>query len=85
MTTWRELIALHMSYLNENWSDIISCTLSDDELDVKFDSGYGRVEGVPFTLWTTRRVYFPVMYDGAEWVDSVPRNPCDKKTVHIGG
>jgi hypothetical protein len=30
------------------------------------------------------RVYFPCVYDGYEYVDSVPRNPVDKPIYHIG-
>ena len=53
---------------------------------VEFDSGYGGVEGIAFMLWTGSYVYFPIMYDGAEWVESVPRNPTDDvKLGHFGG
>ena len=61
-------------------------TLTDDELSMPFDSGYGGEEGVPFTAWSDTRVYFPACYDGSEGVVSVPRNPDeDDKTDHIGG
>lgn len=50
-----------------------------------FDSGCGGVEGDAFTVWTANRVYFPAQYDGAEWCASVPRNPCDEATQHVGG
>jgi len=50
-----------------------------------FYPGYGRPEGIPFTLWTHKRVYFPVQYDGSEWVTSVPRDPCEEVTSHVGG
>ena len=36
-------------------------------------------------LWTAARVYFPACYDGSEWCESVPRNPCDEATTHVGG
>ena len=42
-------------------------------------------EGKPFTIWTANTVYFPVVYDGAEWVGSVSRNPDGKPTDHQGG
>lgn len=54
-------------------------------LDVVFHCGYGHSEGPRFTAWTVNRVYFPVVYDGSEWVASVPRNPCDEVTEHVGG
>jgi len=64
---------------------IIFCTLSDEEMKEVFDSGYGGTQGKPFTAWTENRVYFPVMYDGSEWVGSAPRNPCEERTHHQGG
>lgn len=53
----------------------------------EFDNGYGTSEGYPFTLWTKTHVYFPVVYDGSEWVESVPRNPPDtpEPKEHVGG
>ena len=84
MATWRELILKAIAIDGEDPSTLI-CTLADKEMDKKFDRGFGDSEGKPFTAWTENRVYFPCTYDGYEWVDSVPRNPCDEKTKHIGG
>ena len=56
-----------------------------DRLEFEFERGYGVTSGVPFTLWTHHRVYFPVCYDGLEWVESVPRYPCSARTYHVGG
>jgi len=84
MTTWRELIYEEMKNQNESWADVVSHTEFD--LDRKFYGGYGISEGEPFTLWTKKRVYFPVVYDGMEWVSSVPRSPRSKEvTRHVGG
>ncbi len=80
MATWRKLIN---DILGEDV--LISNTLTEDEMDVEFDDSYGGSEGKPFTAWSETRVYFPVVYDGAEWVDWVPRNPCDEATGHCGG
>jgi hypothetical protein len=85
MTTWRELITSSMSETGETFADVAATTLSEDELDRRFNSGFGGSEGVSFTLWTKGRVYFPVVYDGSEWVGSVPRDPCDEATPHQGG
>jgi hypothetical protein len=82
---WRKLITEEMRRQNDTWDDVEATTLTDETLDQLFDDGYGSENGVAFTLWTTRRVYFPVMYDGAEWVASVPRNPCADATGHVGG
>jgi hypothetical protein len=52
---------------------------------VRFDSSYGGTNGPKFTAWGLKRVYFPAQYDGSEWVASVPRNPCEQVTDHVGG
>ncbi len=54
-------------------------------LDIPFYAGFGLPNGPHFTAWTANRVYFPMGYDGAEWVGSAPRNPCEEATGHIGG
>ena len=60
-------------------------TLSEDELHREFDGGFGLAEGDAFTAWGEKYVYFPVVYDGAEWVGFAPRNPCEIKMPHWGG
>lgn len=84
-TSWRELINENMKEHGLTWADIIATTLTEKELDFMFDNGYGGSNGYHFTAWTKDRVFFPVQYDGAEWVGSAPRNPCDEKTEHVGG
>jgi hypothetical protein len=54
-------------------------------MNTPFDCGYGAIEGRRFTLWTRESVFFPVCYDGAEWVASVPRDPNLEVTCHVGG
>lgn len=84
--TWRELIAAEMAEHGETQEDLIATAPADRIfLDTEFDSGWGGSEGAPFTAWTAKRVYFPAVYDGSEWVESVPRDPCDEVTAHIGG
>ena len=85
MATWRKLIKAKLSENKEFWKDVQETTLTLKELDVEFDDGFGGSEGKPFTLWTKNRVYFPVVYDGAEWVGSVSRHPDGKPTEHVGG
>ncbi len=80
MTTWKEQIKD-----TAGDDEIIACTLTEEELDRKFDNGYGGEEGAPFTAWSETRVYFPICYDGSEWVGSAPRNPCDEAKKHQGG
>jgi len=84
-TTWRKKISKELEHNSESWSDIEMSTLTDSDLDIQFrEGGYGEEDSIPFTAWTHTRVYFPVRYDGEEWVSSVPRNPCNQATEHIG-
>lgn len=85
MATWRKLIFEALSNADESWEDVVYCTLSDAQLDTAFNAGWGGIEGEPFTLWTDNYVYFPVCYDGAEWVGAVLRNPQQTPTGHVGG
>lgn len=64
---------------------IIACTLTEEELLEEFHTGYGSIEGKAFTAWGEKYVYFPICYDGAEWVGKAPRNPCNEATEHMGG
>jgi len=82
-TTWRVEITETMKESGESWEDVVQTTLTDEEMDRVFDGGFGSVCGCAFTLWTKERVYFPMSYDGAEYVKSVPRNPCDERVGHI--
>ena len=54
--------------------------------EIEFDDGVGGENGMPFVVYTENWVYFPVCYDGSEWVDAIPRNPNpDWKPKHFGG
>ena len=79
-TTWRALLA------EEAGDDEIVAVAPDPTvLDVPFDPGYGGSNGPEFLAWSDSRVYFPVVYDGAEWVGSAPRNPQAQGQGHVGG
>lgn len=84
MTTWEEEIKEVMEENGDDYSELIT-TLSKEELKIKFNDNFGSENGKPFTGWTEKFVYFPVTYDGSEWVECVPRNPCDTATYHVGG
>lgn len=66
-------------------SPIIGVAPYGIDLHKEFYAGYGVFGGEPFTAWSHERVYFPVGYDGSEWVGSAPRNPCDEVMHHQGG
>lgn len=82
--TWGNMLKEAFTQNKEDYSKMIT-TLTDEELNREFNDGYGGSEGQPFTAWGEKYVYFPVVYDGAEWVGFAPRNPCDEATAHVGG
>lgn len=43
-------------------------------LDYEYDRGYGGQDCHDVYIWTEDRVYFVWEYDGATWLQSVPRN-----------
>lgn len=61
-TTWRKELAVMMES-NMDLCDYV-CTLSEEEMDIVFDDGFGIEEGLAFTAWTDDYVYFPLCYDG---------------------
>ena len=82
--TWGKMLKESFESNKEDYSKMIT-TLNNDELNKAFDTGYGGSEGSPFTAWGEKYVYFPIVYDGSEWVGYAPRNPCDIKMGHQGG
>jgi len=84
MTSWKEMLKIAFEKNKDDFDKMI-CTLSDNDLITEFNDGFGASEGKPFTAWGDKYVYFPVVYDGAEWVGSAPRNPCNEATSHWGG
>ena len=86
MTTWRKELELAFEEHDDNFENVIDYAPKGDEwLDYYFDDDSKKIEGESFTIWTKSRVYFPVQYNGCEWVESVSRNPDGKPTHHIGG
>lgn len=84
MTTWRtELNAARLSAGDD--TPIVRVAPSADVLDVPFDAGYGGTEGPDVLVWSETHVYFPVCYDGAEWLGSAPRHPREDGQDHVGG
>ena len=84
LTTWRKLIQAEMNdWKDDSFDNFVAIDIgyrrwfnhNAPELDEEFDDGYGSSEGRPFTMWTHEWVYFPVVYDGAEWVGRAPRSP----------
>jgi hypothetical protein len=84
--TWKQLLEEALAGNGETLAEVESCEPPLDSADMTrvFDSGYGGSEGCAFALYTAKRVYFPAVYDGAEWVAWVPRNP-GGPIRHVGG
>lgn len=71
--------------------DLIGVRLSFEECKKYFygwniiNDFYGEEEVVPFFAWTPKRLLFIGIYDGATWLESIPRNPCDVVPFTVGG
>lgn len=99
MPTYRNMLTEAMKSHSETWDDVEQVNILpnhyhwsdgahynyDHLLDEEIDTGYGGVYGPSVTLWTHKRVYFGACYDGLEWIESVPRYPCNEVVYHIGG
>ena len=83
-TTWRRQYEAEREDAKDT-SALVAIAPEGIDLDREFDNGYGGSEGEPVLIWTEERVYFPVVYDGAEWMGSVPRNPVPNGQPHVGG
>lgn len=83
-STWMEFLVDAMQAVKDS-GPIIAYAPNLESFQVQFDPGYGDLEGPPILAWTKDRVYFPVAYDGAEWIDSAPRNPTESGQCHVLG
>jgi hypothetical protein len=83
--TWCELLMVELHAHDETFADIvITAPLPIDWLHVEFKPRAWQSEGCPFTVWTAKRVYFPVTDCLSEWVGSVSREPDGQVTLHQG-
>ena len=91
LTCWRTEIESVMRGVGDSMDNLVAAAppadwgADPDWLDWDFNDGFGAENGVPFLVWTDDWVYFPVCYDGSEWVGAVPRNPRNEPTEHFGG
>lgn len=90
--TLQELLYRELEKRGEGKEDLITVVVGDfvgrgategevveyEELaEYEGDVGYGGENLPRLHAWTEQRVYFKSVYDGAESVKSVPRNPTD--------
>ncbi|MBT3325505.1 MAG: hypothetical protein HN396_04555 [Gemmatimonadales bacterium] len=54
-------------------------------IDKAYDDGFGGADCPPVIVWTRDHVGVHDMYDGANGLRFVPRNPCDMEPEFIGG
>lgn len=98
MTTWRKefesntdrrdsarVLSRYGEPLRRDDSPVVAVAPDESVLDIEFDDSYGLSQGPPVLIWTEERVYFPVVYDGSEWLGSAPRNPTAEGQRHVGG
>ena len=79
--TWRK----KLDNLGLDTKDILKTVPEIVKWDEEFDGGYGGPEGQPFIAWTKGKVIFCQCYDGAEWLEAVPRNPeLNLEPEHLG-
>ena len=83
MTNWYDELKTVMEEDGESFEEK-ECSVPDEELKKEFDDSAGTAEGCEFTAWGKKWVYFPVVYNGIEWIGHVPRNPCNISTRHQG-
>lgn len=84
LMTWRDALAEERKESGDE-TPVVHVAPAEAALDIKFYGGYGGAHGPAVLIWTEKRVYFPVQYDGAEWLGSAPRNPVDDGQDHVGG
>ena len=85
MGNWKEMLGQALEENGESWAEVESNTMTEDEMAKDFNDGFGGTEGCSFTVWTKKSVFFPICYDGSEWVGRVSRHPDGKPTDHQGG
>ena len=84
MANWNDLLSAAMMDCGDP-GPVVAKSGSEDDWTKKFDNGYGTSEGPAVLAWTSFYVYFPVVYDGGEWLDCAPRNPQANGQPHVGG
>lgn len=80
---WKDVISEEMLEHGESFDDIVSTTLTDEDLGRRFLMGHRADDRLEFTVWTEKRVYFPLNYDGDVGCGSVSRIPDGKPTEQM--
>ncbi len=72
--TWRVLVAAEQQR-HRDVSPFAAVAPDEGVPDLTFVDDWAGSDSPAFLAWTLERVYFPVDYDGAVCVRSVPRHP----------
>jgi hypothetical protein len=89
-----EMLVKALRENGETVDDLVSCVWGEEmgwhgggQGDPKkpICTDYGGTEGPELLAHTKRWVYFWGCYDGAQWIESVPRNPTGKAIPAVGG
>ena len=73
------------SFPKKYYNKLLDWELVKDFLDYDYDAGFGGKDCHPIYAWTPTRILFVCRYDGATWVDSIPRNPEETIPKMFGG
>ena len=83
MSTWNELLASERKSVNDE-TPIVAKSGTQDDWTRAFGYKHGDTVGSPVLAWSEARVYFPVIYDSMEWLESAPRHPQTDGQYHVG-
>jgi len=64
---------------------LLTIEQAEPYLALRYDSGFGCFQGFHFTAWSKSWVLFWSVYDGAQRIQAVPRNPCTLAVEPVGG
>ena len=80
MTTIKEQVRRALKD-TEDTTDMLYCICAgergsfDNLPEQEYDEGYGGTRGPEFIAYSPKYVYISVQYDGAEWIEAIPRHP----------
>jgi len=81
--TWRRRLVEARATAQDE-TPVLAVAPDEATLDIEFTAGYGAEKGPAVLVWSERFVYFPVCYDGAQWLGSAPRDPVSQAQPHVG-
>jgi len=94
MESLKEFLVREMAKNDEIFDDFVMLNVNSYknwkgeliDINTPVDTGYGSPNLPEFIGWTEDYIYFPVVYDGLEYIGSVPRNPVKGfYKEHLGG